>query len=117
MAERELGESSRDDCDGVHTAGSTIQDLDGGKQWEEEGHQRLTAKAAFFNADNEVVASTDLGWLQLAFDFLTGLFDWVRLRTKVRKTMGVVFWPFRAVGVRAEKSYIRRMTGEGRSFK
>ena len=79
VAKREGGESSNNEGDGAHTLGRTIWDQDDRKQWTEEGRQRLTVKAEFFYADNEVVASTDLGWLQSAFDFLTGLFDWVGL--------------------------------------
>ena len=38
------------------------------------------------------------------------------LQTNVYNTMGIVFRPCWAAGVRAEKSYTRRMTGEGRIF-
>ena len=74
-------------------------------------------KEELFYADCVLIASTDPGWLQLSFDFLTGLFDWVGLRKNVRKTVGMVSRPFRAYGVRAYKAYTHRMTGEGRSFK
>ena len=49
----------------------------------EEGHKRLTVKAACFYVKDGMVASTDPGWIQLAFDMLTGLFDRVGLRTNV----------------------------------
>ena len=120
MAEREEQEGGKRRGDKrykTQTAGRTIWYRDDGSQWAEEGHQRLTAKAAFFYSDNGVVSSTDPGWLQLVFDFLTGLFDRVGLRTNVCKTMGIVCRPFQAAGVQAEESYTRRMTGEGRSFK
>ena len=83
----------------------------------EEGHQRMTVKVEFFYAEYGVVASTDPGWLQSAFNLLTGLFDWVVLRTNVRKTVGMMFQPCQATGVRADKAYTRSMTGEGRRFK
>ena len=67
--------------------------------------------------DDGVVASTDPGWLQSAFDFLTGLFDRVGLRTNVRKTVGMVCWPCRVTRVQAHKSYTRRMTGDGSILK
>ena len=70
-------------------------------------------KAEFFYADNGVVASTDLGWIQSTFDFLTGRLDRVGLRTIVRKTAGVVFQPCRLAGVQSDESYTRSMTGEG----
>ena len=74
-------------------------------------------KAEFFYADDGVVAPTDPGWLQSAFDFLTGLFDRVGLQTNVRKTVGMVCRPCWESRVRAVKSYARSMTGEGRIFK
>ena len=55
-------------------------------------------KQAFFYADDSVVESTDLGWLQSEFVMLTGLFDQVGLRKNIRKTMGMVCKPFRAAG-------------------
>ena len=64
-----------------------------------------------------VIASTEPGWLQSAFDLLTGLFDYVGLQTNVCKTKGVVFRPCREAGVRADEAYTRRMMREGRSFK
>ena len=39
------------------------------------------------------------------------------LRKNFRKTMEMVCIPFRAYGVRADKAYTRRMTGEGRISK
>ena len=117
VAEREGGESSGDKGNGSQMAGRTIQDRDDGKQWTEEGHQCLTVNAALFYANNGVVASTDPGWLQSEFDFMMGLFDQVGLHTNVRKTVGMVFRTCQAAGVRAEKAYTRRMTGEGSSFK
>ena len=83
----------------------------------EEVHQRLMVKAEFFYADYGVVPSTDLGWLQTAFNFMTGLFDRVGLRTNVRKNVGMVFWPPQTAGVWADEAYTWRMMGEGRRFK
>ena len=77
--ERERGESSCDKGDGAHTAGRTIRDQDDENKWKEEGHQWLTVKAEIFYDNDGVVASTDPGWIQSAFDFLTGLFDRVGL--------------------------------------
>ena len=59
--EREGGESSDGQGNGAQTAGRKIRDHNGGKQWKEEGHQRLTVKAYCFDANNGVVASTDPG--------------------------------------------------------
>ena len=60
---RDGGKSSDDKGDKAQTAGSTIRDRDDGNQWAEEGYQRLTVKAVFFNANDGVVASTDPGWI------------------------------------------------------
>ena len=35
----------------------------------------MKVMAALFYADGGLVVSTDLGWLQYAFDTVTGLFD------------------------------------------
>ena len=47
-------------------------------------------KVSFFYADYRLVASTDLGWLQLEFDTLMGILDRVGLRINIHKTMGMV---------------------------
>ena len=74
-------------------------------------------KAAFLYADDGLVAPTDLGWLQSAFDTLTGLFDRVGLRKNVRKTVGIVCQPFRTDRVQEEEAYTQRTAGEGQSYK
>ena len=77
----------------------------------------MTVKAALFSADDGLVASTYPGWLQPVFDMLTGLFGRVRLHTNICKTAGMVCKPFLAARVRADKTYTRRMMGEGPIFK
>ena len=74
-------------------------------------------KAEFFCAENGVVVSIDLGWLQLVFDTLMGISYQVGLRKNVCKTVGRVCRPFRAARVRVDGAYTRRVTREGRSFK
>ena len=56
-------------------------------------------------------------WLQTTFDTLTGLFDWVGLNTNVRKTVGMVCHPCRAVRVWADKAHNQKMTGVERNYK
>ena len=73
----------------------------------EEGHARMKVKAEFFYADDRMVAYTGPGWIQAAFDTLTGLFDRVGLRKNVRKNVGMVCQPCQAAGVRAYKAYTR----------
>ena len=70
-----------------------------------------------FYAYDGMVASTDPGWIQTAFDTLTGIFDWVGLKKNVRKTIGMFCHPCRADRVRADEAYTRRMTGAGRIYK
>ena len=74
-------------------------------------------KVSFFYADYRLVASTDLGWLQLAFYKLTRLFDQVGLQKNVCKTVGMVFTPCWSDGVWSDEAYTWRMTGEVWSFK
>ena len=47
-------------------------------------------QAAFFYADDGVVASSNPRWLQGAFNSLVGLFDRVGLRNNFRKTVGML---------------------------
>ena len=117
MAEREGVESSCEKGDVAQTTGRVIRDLDNGRKWADEGHQQLTVKAEFFGANDGMVANTDPGWLLLAFDMLTGIFDRMVLQTNVRKTVGMVCQPLRAVMVRSDEVYTRRMEGEWKSFK
>ena len=74
-------------------------------------------KAEFFYADDGLVDSIDLGWIHSMFDMLTGIFNWVGMRTNVRNTMGMVCNPCQAAGVWAEKAFTRLMTREGQGFK
>ena len=73
-------------------------------------------QAAFFYADGKMVASTYPGWIHTAFSTLVGLFNWVVLQKNVRKTVGMVFQPCRAFGVRADEAYKLWMTGERQSY-
>ena len=118
MVAEQGGEDRRDDDrDAVQIAGMKIWERDDSRRRMEEGHARLTVKASFFYAYNGMYASTDPGWIQLAFDMLTGKFNWVGLRKNVRKTMGMVCRPCRAAWVRGDEAYTRQMTGKVRIFK
>ena len=63
-----------------------------------------------------MVVSTNPGWIQTAFNILTGIFDQVGLRKNVRRTVGMVFQLCRAVEVRADEAYKHWMTGEGQGY-
>ena len=73
----------------------------------EEGHAWLKVKEEFFYADDRMVAPTNPGWLQTAFDTLTGIFGRVRLRKNVRKTVGMVCHSCGAAGVWENEDYTR----------
>ena len=64
-----------------------------------------------------MVASTNPGWIQTAFDTLMGLFDRLGLKKNVRKIVGMVCHPVQAVGVWADKAYTWNMTRAGSSYK
>ena len=74
---------------------------------------KADSEGGMFYAGDGVVMSTALGWIQLAFYLLTGMFDRVGLRTKFCKTVGVVCRPCRVARVQEDESYTRRMTVEG----
>ena len=46
-------------------------------------------------------ASSEPGWLQGAVSTLVGLFDRVGLRTNVRNTVGMVYFPCQAEGTQS----------------
>ena len=74
-------------------------------------------QAALFYANNGMVVSSDPAWLQGAFTALVGIFDRVGLMKKVGKTVSMVCHPCQArAGNRKEEAYVRRITGEGRSY-
>ena len=64
-----------------------------GGQGREGRHQ-----AAFFYADDGMVASSDPRWLQRAFSTLVGLFDQVGLNTITGKTVSMTCRPCTAAG-------------------
>ena len=74
-------------------------------------------QAALFYANDGMVASSDLVWLQGAFKALVGLFDRVGLCTNVGKTAGMVCHPCQLAGKLTTEAYGRRITGVGLSFR
>ena len=84
--------------------------LDWGGAYAAEG------EGSVFYADSGMVAYTNPRWLQTVFDMLIGIFYRVGLKINLRKTEGVVCHPFRAAGLRADKAYIRQMTGQREWF-
>ena len=64
-----------------------------------------------------MVASSDPGWLQGAFNTLVGLFDRVGLRTNFGKTVGMVCHPCQATGNLTTEAYRRGVTGVGLTYR
>ena len=69
-----------------HWVTGVIAELEARGELGQEGRHQ----AALFYADNGMVASSDPGWIQGAFNTLVGLFDRVGLRPNVGKTVGMV---------------------------
>ena len=72
--------------------------------------------AAYFYADNGLVALTQPERPQRSFDVLTSIFDWVDLRTNMAKTVVMVWKPCNTPGRMSEEAYKRRNTGKGPTF-
>ena len=63
-----------------------------------------------------MVALADPVWIQGAFIALLGVFDWVGLKTKVVKTVGMVCRPCQAEGTQSEAAYDPRIMSAGPSY-
>ena len=83
-----------------------------GKLGKEGRHQ-----ADLFYADDGMVDSSYLRWLQGAFITLVSLFDRVGLRKNVGKTVGMVCHPCQEKGNLSKAAYMRRVTGEAPTYR
>ena len=72
---------------------------------------------ALFYADYGMVASLDPQRIQGSFSTLVSLFDRVGLQTNVGNKLVMVCCPCQAAGIQLRVAYMRRMTGEGPSYK
>ena len=72
--------------------------------------------AAYFYADDGIIASNQPERLHRVFDILTGLFDWVGLRMNTRKTTIMACHPCHAPGRMLVEPYERRAAGIKTSF-
>ena len=72
--------------------------------------------AAYFYANDGIMASTQTERLHRAFDVLTGLFDRVGLRKKTAKPVDIVCQLYHAPGRMLEEAYKKQMTGKGPTF-
>ena len=79
--------------------------------------EEMKVREEIFYADDGMVASTDPRWIHTKFDTLTGIFDWLGMKTNVWKTVVMVCHPCRAAGVQSDEAYNRKMTRAGRSYK
>ena len=84
--------------------------VEGAEERGEHG-QEVRHNNSLFYADNDMVASSDLQWLQGAFITLVGLFDRVVLWTNVGNTVSMVCRPYQEAGNQLEASYGRQMAG------
>ena len=55
--------------------------------------------------NSRMVASKYPVWVQSEFETLTGIFDWVGIRTNIHKIVGIVCSPLRDTEVWADKAY------------
>ena len=67
-------------------------------------------QAALFYANDDIVVSSDPGWIQGTFNTLVGLFDRVGMQTNVGKTVVIVCHPFQAAENLTTKAYGRSVT-------
>ena len=83
-----------------------------GKHGQEGRHQN-----SLFYADNGMVASSDLRWLQGEFSTLVGLLERVGLQTNGGKTVGMICRPCQAEGTQLEVANGQWMMGEVPSYR
>ena len=74
-------------------------------------------QAALFYANDGMVASSDPGWLQGAFNTLVSLFDRLGLWTNVGETVVMVCHTCQAAGNLTTEAYRRRVTGVGPTYR
>ena len=60
--------------------------------------RELQPRTSFLYADDGLVASMDLVWMQGAFVTLPWIFEKAGLQTNVRKVVGIFCHPFQAAG-------------------
>ena len=70
----------------------------------------------FFYAYDALIASTQLEWLQEAFNALIGVFDLVGFSTNVGKMVRIIFHPCHVVGTHSDMAYKRTIMGEGLTY-
>ena len=74
-------------------------------------------QTALFYANDGMVASSDPGWLQGAFNTLVGLFYSVGLWINAGKTVGMVYHPCQVDRNLTTEAYGRRVTGVGPTYR
>ena len=70
-------------------------------------------EGGFFYADDSLLASTNLVWIQRGFYVLIGLFEKVGTRTNMEKMVAMLCHPGTIYGRKYSADYGRWMTGEG----
>ena len=85
--------------------------MTGGAGEQDEWGREVQHRSTFYYADYGLVESTNLLWLQGAFNTLTGMFERVGLWKKVGKTARMIFCPCQVEGTQLETSYERQVMG------
>ena len=73
----------------------------------------VAEEAVLFYADNGLISYTNPVWFQWVLGVLIILFERVRLRTNIAKTVAMVCQPGPIAGQHSAATYERRMTGGG----
>ena len=75
----------------------------------------MAEKTNFFHADDGIIASTNLLWLQWSFDVLIGLFERFVLQTNMARTVEMVCQPGKISGRQSTDEYRQHITEKGDS--
>ena len=93
---------------------TVVSVMEGKAEPETEGFgQDIQWMVAYLYAYNRILVLTWATWLQRLFNILMGLFEWVGLRTKMRKTVIMACQPCRTIGGHSMEAYGLRMMGGG----
>ena len=95
---------------------STEEAVDPGSDGKEGFGWDVKSLAAYFYADDELLASTWVARLQWYFNTLAELFDRVELRTNVAKMVIMDCRPCRALGGHSVMVYYLSMNGRGDTY-
>ena len=70
-----------------------------------------------FYSDNRIIVSTQWECIQWEFDVMTGIFEWVGLKTNAKKIVTMVCQPYHITGRHSGVTYLQLITDEGPSHR